>query len=820
MIFGHGPEVSPLMIVTDYPTADEIKNGSILGGGATAKSIDNFLRVNKWSLAKCYKTAYIKKQMPGFASKDKKKSNEILEATLAEQNWAAILRQEIVDINPHVILSLGELPLGLLTGHKKIHNFRGSILPVNPVFLENPKLRIVPTLHPRDTFTNQVAEVYVNLDYAKAIRQIGNISDYKEEGNLWICKTSGALIEWWKRARHAEFITVDIETQYNFIDCMGFSHDGKEALSIPMLDEHMSSAEKMCIYRKIDEILRSKVPKVNQNMKYDWTVLEQKGLDVNNIIGDTMLMAHTCYPELLKNLGFLTSIYTDIPYFKDEGKEYDARIHDYSRRLIYNAKDCLATWQIWEKQLKDAEELKVKHFYFNVVQPLFFHYKKVDAHGIRIDELKRQELEKKYIDIAWDNSATLNAIYGKDLNLNSPTQVASFLYDFLACPKHFHKNDKGEMVLSTGEEVIEEIYLNEITDDTRKMLLKQVILGRKVHKVIQFLQTPYSYFDQRMRTSHKLQGTENGRSSTSEAIGWFYRFEKGKAKSVNYGTGFQIVPKHGFKFEDQTYGADLREIFVPSPGKIFIDADGSNAEGRVVCVLSEDWDTLDYMQAGNDLHKLTASWILMMPVERVLDKSFERNLGKTARHAGNLGQGPHGLSILIHKPVSFTKQVMTRFHEKAPKIQEVFHATVEKLLRNRIPFFSPHGRRRDFFGKIDSHILKAGFSFFPQSTVGDHYKIASLRIAERAPYADQFFEAHDGLAWEIDYERKEEFIPIVYEEMRKPIDFRNCTMSREYDLVIPCEIGRCEPDGNWKSMKDYKDAEIQEIINKYDSCKV
>ena len=814
MVIGYGPEVSPILIVSDHPTADEAKSGKALTG-ATGKMVGTFLKQNDWSIEKCYKTSYIKEQMIGYASKDKKRSEQVLKEMLAKNDWGGILRQEIEDIQPNVVLALGELPLNYLCNEKGVHNFRGSILPIAPNISDRKNIRVVSTLHPRDIFINQAAQVYVTIDYKKAVKYHNCTEPYEEEGNIWICKTASALIEWWKRARYSEFLVFDIETLYNFITCIGFCADGQEALSIPMLDPNMSGIEKLCLWRQVDAILRSQIPKVNQNIKYDWTINQKFGFQVNNIIGDTMLMSHTLYPELPKGLNFLTSIYTEIPYYKDEGKEFDPRLHDFSRMLIYNAKDCLATWQVWKLQQQDAEDLKVKHFYFNRVQPLFFHYKKLDDTGITVDELVRQSLEEKYTNIYFDHEVKLKMVYGRDLNVNSPKQVAEFIYDFLQCPKHYHTTPNGEQALSTGEEIIEEIYLNEITDEPRKVLLREILLLRKLDKVLQFVQTPYSLFDHRMRTTSKLHGTENGRSSMSEAIGWYYSLKNGKPKRGKIGTSFQTIPKHGFSFEGERYGHDIRKMFVPGKGKIFIDADGSNAEGHVVCVLAEDWETLNYMIAGNDLHKLTASWILMKPLEMIKKPSDERDLGKTARHAGNLGQGPGGLSILIHKPRTFCEKVMERFHAKAPKVQEVFHWAVKNQLRNKRYFFNPFGRRRDFFDKITDHTDKAAFSFLPQSTVGDHYKFASLRIAEKAPYADQLFEAHDGLMWEIDAERRDDFIPIIHHEMTQPINFKECTLSRDYDLVIPVEIGYSEVrenGGNWKEMKDMKDQEVKDII--------
>jgi len=804
-INGWGPEVSPLMLVSDYPGPDEIKFGKALVG-SHGNTIGDFLRLSGYSLNGCYKTNFIKYPMNGYGSKNRKKAQGILDYVKSQGNWTEILKQEIKDIQPNVILAFGELALRALTVEKNINNFRGSILPISKE-ISDRNIRVIPTFHPRDIVLNPLSSVYLKTDYDKALKYLNDTSEYKEPGNLWICKTTDALIEYWKRAKHGPFLVFDIETWYNFVTCISFCTDGNESVSVSLLDKDTSIMEKVCLWKQVNEILRSPIPKVNQNIGYDETILRMKyGVEVRNIIGDTMLMAHTLYCELPKGLNFLTSLYTDIPYYKDEGREYNPKIHDFSRMLYYNAKDSLATHKVWTAQLKDCEELGLTNFYNEKVMPLYFHYQKINRRGITVDTLVKYDLIDKYTNLLTESQKKIDDLYGQNLNINSPKQVAEFVYDFLKCPLHTHTNNSGELIPSTGEEVIQEIYLNEITDETRRDILQEILFCRKLDKVIEFLNTPYHY-DGKFRSSYNLAGTENGRTSGSASIGWFFKLSGKAIKVGRLGASLQTIPKHGFIHKNQRYGNDIRNIFVPSSGKIFFDADGSNAEGHIVAVLCEDWEMLEYMKAGGDIHKLTASWIYNQPVETIVKPSDERDIGKMARHAGNLGQSPSGLSIQINKPISFTRTVMERFHKNAPKVQEVFHYEITNRIKgyraNRF-LMSPHGRRRDFFGRVDDHMLKEAFSFIPQSTCSDHYKFASLKISNQTEHfgAEQLFEAHDGLMWEIPYSRLNEFAQIVKTEMTQPINFKDCTLSRDYNLTIPVELGYS--DTNWKEMKDFQ----------------
>src|SRR6187402_2300899 len=287
---GWGPEISPLMIIGDYPTKDDLEKERAFSGSSGALVAD-FLKQNRYSIEKCYKTLYIKCPLVGFNSKDKKKSKEAFANVCAVADWKQILIEEIKAIEPNVILALGELAFEFLTNEKNINRFRGSILPLSP---ENRSkvglgrnIRVVPSFSARDCFSNPLASVYVKLDYAKALKFINNTREIEEPGNLWIARNAEALSEYWKRAKNGEFLVTDIETRYNFPICASLCADGIEAVSFPLLDNRAGNLQNACIWAKYAEILRSNIPKVNQNMVYDWTVLERFGFTINNIVGDT-----------------------------------------------------------------------------------------------------------------------------------------------------------------------------------------------------------------------------------------------------------------------------------------------------------------------------------------------------------------------------------------------------------------------------------------------------------------------------------------------------------------------------------------------------
>lgn len=794
----------PMMIVGDYPTKDEYDKG-VGYSGATGIYVNKLFKYNEEDWRKCYSTYVFLYPVPGYDSPKKIIQTRALEKAQSESDYLNILKKDIEDVNPNVIFGMGELALQTLTNFKGISKRRGSIYPINPVLSDKP-IKVVCTISARDCYKqNDKPLNYAILDTAKALKLRNYTKEFTPPGVCRIIRSSEELQHWKERFRTSKYLTFDIETHHGFITCISFCGDGYEAISVPLLVgpkwDHFEAGR---IYSHIRDILAYPTPKVNQNIKYDKTILENWGFRVNNIIGDTMLLAGCIYPEYPKNLGFLNSLYTDHPYYKDEGREFDPKKHNPDRLLIYNAKDSLVTHQIWEKQLKDAEDLGTKKFYFNNVMPLFDIYCKIDRRGITIDEQQRLKLITKYKPKFEECKQFISLMLGETINPLSPAQVSKAVYDIMHCPKHTKINASGDHVNDTGEDTLEEIYINEITDNGRKLVLKNIILARKLSKVLSFLNTRYSY-DGRMRTHTNLAGTETGRTSASKSNDFVYYFDgMGKNRGIkeeSVGYSFQTIPKHGFEFGEERIGDDLRTIFVPTPGYTFVEGDQSQAEARVVCVLAKDFETLKLFDT-TDIHKVTAALVLGKKFEEIT-KIERQDYGKKPRHAGNYDMGPHVLSVMSHKTRTECMAILSKFHTASPRIREVFHAEIRHHIDKERCLISPHGRRRDFFGLVDNKMYKEGYSTIPQATISDHNKCTILRGLVNKypdPICYPIVENHDSNTFEVKNEAVSDFVGDFKEIIKTPINFINCSLSRDFELVIPGEVAIGEL--SWGEMVD------------------
>ncbi len=820
IVSGIGANNPKLMIIQDYPTKDDVLTGNSLTGKSGAM-LTRLLTAQNFEVSNSYCTSYIKFYPEGVDSHNKKLKETLIWKLKQAESFKEILVNEINTLKPNVILCLGELALNFLTGEEGIHKYRGSILTPSLLLRLNCTPKIIPTLHPRQIFQDMAALAYVPNDIKKALRFLYQKEPHKPKELIWICRNYNELCSYWSRAQYGEFLVFDIETYLGYITCISFCTDGKEAISVPLW-ANPNILEQTMLYKQVAIILASKIPKVNQNIKYDTHYLEKWALPVNNICGDTMLLGHTLYPELPKGLYFYTSLYTDQPYYKDEGKDYTPRLHSADQLYTYNAKDALATFQVYLGQIEDAKELKVFDFYQSKIMPLFHTYRKIDSRGILIDEERRWKLLCRYNLLELIHQQELETITNSKINANSPKQVAELIYNTMGLPQITHKKPDGTDALSTDAETLEELYINHVDSlkydsDYKELIkkgLKEIIILRKIRTIRNYI-TKNTHEDGRLRTTYRLEGTKSGRTSGSSSYDNAWSINKnGKLEFMELGCSLQTLPKRPYEaeeFEGEVFGSDIPSMFVPSPGYCFVEGDGKGAEAGVVCVLAKDFETLDYMYnrkaaiknkhgVKDDIHTLTATWCTSKKFDEIT-KYLRENKGKRPRHAGNYDMEAYRFSLMIHQPVHECQLILNRFHENVPKVRGVFHLTTRNLIDNQGFILTPHGRRRDFFGRKTKELYKEGFSYTPQAIVSDHTKFTLLELEDNGiDWALPIVEKHDGLLFEVPIGRHEEFAYIFKQIYERSINFKEGSFPRDFDLTIPAEL--TWSSDTWYDMKE------------------
>jgi len=821
---GMGPIGAKIMILGEAPSYEETlaKKPFI---GPSGRELDRILRDAGVPRHECWVTNVCKYQVPPNADKKRlpfhvraRNHGINIEQQLVE------LRTEITDVNPNVILALGGTALWALSGKEKISKHRGSLM-------WGMGHKFVPTYHPAHLlhsaaggeikgFWNRQIMIF---DFKRAYDESASPILNLPQRTLQICHNSGELYEFLERYKHHKRVGVDIEAGGHCLPiCIGLAFTKGHGMTIPLWNRDglstIPTSDLAVIWRMLAEILWEK-DIVGQNFNYDRDKLRRLGFTIRRISSDTLLKAFAINPELPKGLAFLTSIYTREPFYKDEGM-YEGSVKDL---LLGCARDSCVTLEVDEAMNADLEELGVTKFYENFLMTLPDFYAEIESNGFRVDEAKRAELIHKYV--TWDLrlESEMLELSGLDINVNSHVQVAALLFDEWRLPRR----------PGVGEEELTAL-LNLQSgpkDPVKRAWIEKCLERRRVKKTISTYLLALPDYDGKMRTTC-FMCLETGRTSTGQQDPpirpLFDTIGNGKKKDMKpMGTAFQTMTKHG------DIGADIRMMYVPDEGEIFVQLDSSQAEARVVFNLATDEQALKDIDE-HDYHALTASWFFGGSEsdysKKVLGyESPIRFAGKTLRHAGHLGAGKRRAATELNTqarkykiPITVTESqaehALKIFHAKQPRIQKVFHAEVIECIKATRKLIAPlpwgidaeRGGVRIFYERWGDDLFREALAYLPQRAVTDNTKAAGIRIKQEfGKEAKIILEAHDALLFSIRIEYLDHFVSVAKKEMERPINFTNCSLPRRF-LKIPCDV---EVGENYRDLNKYKfkEVEVEEV---------
>ena len=827
---GGGNANAKLMFVGEAPSYDEEQSGRPFTGPA-GRLLDECCRTAKINRNDCWITNVFKYMIVPQVKKGKKIPAYVRAemAGLNVQQNIQELRTEIDQIRPNIIVPLGGTALWAIFGKEDIGKYRGSIL-------SGWNYKLVPTYHPASVLHedegrgNYWQKVIIEFDLKRALAQSHFPEIIRPTRNLIICRNSAQLAEFYSRGKalakslgHPIKLAVDIEALRCIPVCISLAFEITCGMCVPLWNttslckiSDISDSDLVSVWLMLQKILND--PDfliVGQNFKYDQDKINKLGFTIPFLYSDTMLKAFACNPEFSVSLAFNTSIYTEEPYYKDEGLEFDYTKNPIDDLLYYGAKDAPVTLEIDNAQEQDLIDLKQVDFYYNFIMKLHSLYLDIENTGMRVDEERRANLLRKYI--AWSERLSYELFMdtGEQLNVNSYKQVDKLLYEILSIPRR-----EG-----TGEEVLTRLLANVVKDERKRRIITNILTKRRVEKTSDNYCMALPDYDGRMKTSYFLC-LKTGRTSTGlleppiRPAEDYRDFEK-KKKKKHIGSAFQVMTKHG------DIGADVREMYVPDKGEVFVNVDSSQAEARVVTLLAND-EVMLKLYDTNDVHALTASWFFggeeVTYSKKVLGYEHPiRFVGKTLRHAGHLGAKKaraatevntqaRKYNIDISVDEKFCDVALKIFHRKCPAIQGVFHKGVIDAINKTRRLIAPlpygieskYGGARTFYERYGDDLFREAFSYLPQRAISDNTKAAALRIKKIIKEIKIVIESHDSLLFSVPENRVDDFVPIFKEEMERPIKFENCSIPRR-DLVIPADI---EIGYNYADLKKYRKEKV------------
>jgi len=801
---GIGSLQPSLMILGEAPGKIEDETG-IPFTGPTGKILDDCLFKAGIRRSDTYITNVVKFRPP---------LNDIKKLHLINvdigQSMQELWDNEINKLRPNCILAVGDLALQAVCDVSGILNYRGSIL-----LARDGKTKVVPTIHPAALFSHSGDKGGLSWTYLKLIE--ADIARAAEESltkeltlpdrTLQIAHNSLELFRFFREYEKQEKCAVDIESINCVPVCIGFAFNGYHAISVPLLNSvgpnkltDMGNSELNEVWRLIDGTLRTKKI-IGHNYKYDDFKLGLIGFESSNVYSDTLIKTRVLFPEMpQKRLCDALSLWTREPFYKDDGKEFRIGKDRIEHLLKYNARDCACEFELDEVQEIDLLAMAEKYsvplhdYYYNYMMKKHKLYLKFETTGKKVDHARQKELKIKYTAMQEEVHERLISKIGHDINVKSYPQIFDLLYKEMK----FKVRKKDP----TSEDSIIAILGNHAKKKEHQEILKDLLEERRIRdqKSRQISFSPD--YDGRCKSAYNISATETCRSSTG--------ILKKPLRPKKIGLADHTISAHG------RLAKDIKSMFIRDEGKVIISVDSSQAEPRIVAVLSKDWELLKAFDAKVDIHRRTAGLIFGYTNKLELSPDFhhpvvdflpkdgpERYTGKTTRNAGNYDVrkrtfmtsfNTNAQKYEINMSISEWRagQMLDIFHAANPKLHEVFHADIQSAINSSRVLIDPMGGVRVFNGRMDESLYQEAYANIPQRTVAHLVQGAALAIDEELNNDREILwaeEKHDALylqAPENDWER---YAKMMKKHMEKEIDFSlYCTLKRDYKLIIPGSV--------------------------------
>ena len=490
--------------------------------------------------------------------------------------------------------------------------------------------------------------------------------------------------------------------------------------------------------------------KVGQNIKYDYEVLRNYGVDIQGPMFDTMLAHYVLQPELHHNMDFMaeTLLHYRTVHIEEligpKGK-HQKNMRDLDPKEVYEyaAEDADVTLKLKNVLEPMLKEKGMERLFWDIEMPLVKVLADMELNGVCLDTDSLKETEHIFKERMARYEQHAYELAGETFNISSPKQVGDILFGKMQLVDKPKKTRTGQYV--TSEEVLLQLRDKApIVDDILNYRGLKKLLGTYVEALPLLINKRTGH----IHTSFNQAVTATGRLSSSDP-------------------NLQNIPVR----DDD--GKEIRKCFVPEPGCLFFSADYSQIELRIMAHLSGDENMIEAFREGLDIHRATAAKIWKEPLDEVTDA--QRKKAKQANFGIIYGITAFGLAQRMGIPNGEARQLIQDYFATFPKV----HAFMESAIataREKKYAETMFGRRR-YLPDIDSkNGTVRGFAERNainapiQGSEADIIKIAMIRIWRRFKKegirSKMILQVHDELNFSVYPEEKEKVEDIVLTEMQ------------------------------------------------------
>lgn len=628
----------------------------------------------------------------------------------------------------------------------------------------------------------KVLELFKNLNFNRYIdrfnlRENGESENKQEIKELYksVEKSLKDVIGIIKNKNEMTFnlVTKSVEDQSKIIkeQIIGMSvynNENKEVYYVNLENNEIQE------FKEIFE--EEKIRKIGIDLSKTYILLKQENINLKGIYYDIAIASYIINPtnnklkieDLIQN-----DLKIDIETFigKEETQAqitlFDVQEENNKQAEIKKEKSNLYAYSIGkikEKTEKELEEIECLDLFYNIDMPTIEVLSNMQWNGMYVDKTELEQFGKELTDKLEVITKIIYEMAGEEFNINSTKQLGEILFEKMKLPV-VKKTKSG---YSTDVDVLEKLkkedpIIEQILEYRQLMKLNSTYVEGLKQYINPETKRIHSFFHQTITATGRISSTEPNLQNIPT------RFELGKR---------------------------VRKVFKPQEGCVYIDADYSQIELRVLASISEDSHMIEAFKEGQDIHKQAASKVFKTPIDEVTKE--QRSNAKAVNFGIVYGISDFGLGEQLGIGRKQAKKYIDEYLTQYSGINQFMDNIKEeakekgyvKTLFNRrryIPELKSNNYMVRQFG------ARAAMNTPIQGTAADIMKIAMLKvfkeIEKRGLKSKIVLQVHDEMMLEVPIGEQQE----IQEIMKK-------CMESAADLKVPL-VAEISEANNWYDCK-------------------
>ena len=490
------------------------------------------------------------------------------------------------------------------------------------------------------------------------------------------------------------------------------------------------------------------IEKYGYDLAQDYILLKQIGITMKNIAYDAKIAAYILNPTSKYTIDVIARDYLEIDngeYLQSKGVNQEAEqtsLFETQQPQIDNSKkieNSLYTEEIYKLAkvtMKKLEEINAIDLFRNIDMPTVEVLAEMQWNGMYVDLQELEDYGQKLKDKLEILTQEIYQLAGEEFNINSTKQLGEILFEKLKLTV-VKKTKNG---YSTDVDVLEKL-------KEEHPIIEKILEYRQLMKLNStYVEGMKPYINPKTKRIHSFFHqtiTATGRISSTEP-------------------NLQNIPT---RFE---LGKQLRKVFKPAEGCLYIDADYSQIELRVLAHVSNDEHMVQAFINGEDIHRQAASKVFNTPIEEVTKE--QRSNAKAVNFGIVYGISDFGLGEQLHISRKKAKQYIEQYLEQYSGIKQFMTDIVEKA--KECGYVETQFNRRRYIPELKSSNYmvrqfgqRAAMNTPIQGTAADIMKIAMINVLKELKTKNMkskiVLQVHDEMMIEAPLEEVEEIKEII-----------------------------------------------------------